>query len=96
MSRYRAICDKVIVQRDPVVEKTSNVFMPDNMKKKTPPRVGTVLSVGEEVKYTKVGDRVVFTEYSGHSVKETQDLVESDILSMHEYEILTILPSEEQ
>lgn len=84
---FKAICDRIIVQRDAAVE-TSHLMIPEKVKKA--PRSGSVLSVGAEVKYTKVGDKVFFNEYAGQYLEPTQDLTESELISMREDEVLAI------
>lgn len=84
---FRVIYDRVLVKRDSKVE-TSHLMIPDKVKKA--PRTGVILSVGDEVKYVAVGDHVVFSEYAGHFLEPSQDLIESDLIVMREDEILAI------
>ena len=84
---FRVIYDRVLVKRDSKVE-TSHLMIPDKVKKA--PRTGVILSVGDEVKYVKVGDHIVFNEYAGQYLEPTQDLIESDFIVMREDEVLAI------
>jgi len=81
-----AVGTKIIVQRDPKPAPMEGaLILPDEVD--PPPRTGTVLSVGAEVKYDiREGDRVYFHEYAGHFLDK--DLEDVDLLSLGEDEIL--------
>lgn len=85
--KFRVIYDRVLIKRDDRIE-TSHLMIPDNVRK--PPRTGTIISAGDEVKYVKVGDRVVFNSYAGTFLEPSQDLTESDLIVMREDEVLAI------
>lgn len=87
--KHKVIYDRILVQRDPEPEPTSNVLMPHEVKK--PPRTGVIQEIGPEVKYLKAGLRVTFNEYAGYYVQTTQELSDSDLISMREDEILTYI-----
>ncbi len=54
--RVRAIMDRIFVRLDKLPQ--SNVFLPENYEQER--CIGTVESVGEQVKSVKTGDRVLF------------------------------------
>jgi len=90
----RPIGDRVIVQRVGSVEKTkSGLYLPDAAQEK--PQEGRVIAVGsgrtlpsgKAVKpEVKVGDRIIFSKYSGSEIdvdgKEHVFLGEDDILAI--------------
>ena len=85
--------DKIVVERLEAEAKTSGgIILPDTAKEK--PKQGKVLAVGEGkplesgkrgALQVKVGDRVLFTSYSGSEVtvegKEYLIMTEDDILA---------------
>ena len=85
---YRVLGDKVLVRRDPESIREGSLLLPSEVIKA--PRVGEVISVGEEVARVKLGERVVFHEYAGHFLKVDQDLDETDLIVMREDEILAV------
>jgi len=85
---YRVLGDKVLVRRDPEYQQEGGLLLPSDVKKA--PRVGEILSIGEEVTRVKLGERVVFHEYAGHFLKADQDLDETDLIVMREDEILAV------
>ncbi len=94
--KIRPLRDRIIVKRVAEEEKTSGgVIIPDTAKEK--PIEGTVLAVGngkvqEDGKVraldVKVGDRILFTKYSGSEVKlegeEHLVIREEDVLGVVE------------
>jgi chaperonin GroES len=86
--------DRVVVRPLEREEKTaSGLYLPDNAKEK--PQEAEVISVGpgrfEDGKRiapdVKVGDKVVFSKYSGTEVK----LDGEDVLILHESDILAVI-----
>lgn len=78
------LADRVIAQREAAEAKTaSGLYLPDNAKEK--PAHATVRAVGPKVKDVKVGDQVVFREYSTSDLKingeEYLIVKEEDILA---------------
>lgn len=86
--------DKIVVERLEADDKTTGgIILPDTAKEK--PKQGKILSLGEgkaledggRAKFqVKVGDRVLFTSYSGtevtHEGKEYLIMTEDDILAV--------------
>jgi chaperonin GroES len=86
--------DKIVVERVEADEKTAGgIILPDTAKEK--PKQGKVISVGEGKPLdsgkrapfqVKVGDRVLFSSYSGNEVtldgKEYLIMTEDDILAV--------------
>lgn len=86
--------DKIVVERMEADDKsTGGIILPDTAKEK--PKQGKVLSLGEgkaleeggrAAFQVKVGDRVLFTSYSGtevtHEGKEYLIMTEDDILAV--------------
>lgn len=89
------LSDKVLVKRLEAEEKSAGgIVLPDNAREK--PRQGKVLAVGQGHRLesgarapfsVKVGDRVLFSSYSGSEVKVDTE----DYLLMAEEEILAII-----
>jgi len=88
--------DKILVKRLEAEDKTTGgILLPDSAKEK--PRQGKILSLGEGKRLdsgkrapfqVKVGDRVLFTSYSGTEVvvdgEERLIMTEDDILAVVE------------
>lgn len=85
---YRVFFDRILVRRDGELANETGILMPHDVKK--PPKTGTVLRVGAEVKYLKVNDRVIFSEYSGYYLQTTQELSDPDLIVMREDEVLAV------
>lgn len=76
--------DRVVAKKETPAEKTaSGFFMPGEAKEK--PSYATVESVGPDVKIIKVGDKIIFKEYSTTDIEiDGQDFLivkEEDILA---------------
>jgi len=68
----KPLADRVVAMREEVSTKTaSGLYLPENSKEK--PVIAKVSAVGPDVKHLKVGDRIVYKEYS------TTDLKVNDI-----------------
>ncbi len=62
------LADRVVATREVAATKTaSGLYLPDNVKEKT--TVATVKAIGKDVKSIKVGDRIVYKEYSTTELK---------------------------
>lgn len=78
------LSDRVVAVREEAKTQTaSGIYLPDSSKEK--PVVAVVQAVGSEVKHVKVGDRIVYKEYSTTDLKidDTTFLIvrEEDILA---------------
>jgi len=72
MSLLKPLADRVLIEPSPAEEKTaSGIIIPDTAKEK--PLEGTVVAAGngkpEEPMTVKVGDKVIFGQYSGTEIK---------------------------
>ncbi|MEA2066540.1 MAG: co-chaperone GroES [Thermotogota bacterium] len=78
---------RVLVKRKPEVTKTAGgIFIPDTCTEK--PMEGDILSIGDEVKKVKPGEKVLFAKFAGVEV------VSNDVgmfLIMDENELLGII-----
>lgn len=60
--------DRVVAVREQAAEKTaSGLYLPDNAKEK--PVVAKVVAIGKEAKSVKVGDKILYKEYSTTELK---------------------------
>ena len=94
-TKLQPLGDRVVVEREESEGKTAGgIILPDTAKDK--PARGVVVSVGDgkllddgtRAKFqVKVGDRVLFTSYSGEEFK----VVDQDLLLMRESDILAII-----
>ena len=76
--------DRVVAQVEEASNKTaSGLYLPDNAKEK--PKVAKVAAVGSSVQDVKVGDKIVYKEYSTTEIKvegvEYIILKEEDVLA---------------
>lgn len=75
--------DRIVAVREQAAEKTaSGLYLPDNAKEK--PVLAKVVAAGKDAKQVKVGDKILYKEYSTTELKidGTEYLVvkEEDIL----------------
>jgi len=80
----KPLADRVVAVREEAKTKTaSGIYLPDNAKEK--PVLAIVEAVGPEVKGIKVGDKIVYKEYSTTELKidGTEYLIvkEEDVLA---------------
>jgi chaperonin GroES len=80
----KPLADRVVAEREEAQERTSSgLYLPDNAKEK--PVIAKVVGVGPDVKSLKVGDRIVYKEYSTTNLKvnDTDYLIvkEEDVLA---------------
>lgn len=80
----KPLADRVVAVREEAQTKTaSGLYIPDNAKEK--PVMAKVMAVGPDVKSLKVGDRIVYKEYSTTELKinGTEYLIvkEEDVLA---------------
>ncbi len=72
MSLLKPLADRVLIEPSPAEEKTaSGIIIPDTAKEK--PLEGKIVAVGngkpEEPLTVKVGDKVIYGQYSGTEIK---------------------------
>lgn len=70
--KFKPLADRVLIESAPAEQKTaSGIFIPDTAKEK--PLKGTVIAAGkgkiDEPMTVKVGDTVLFGQYSGTEIK---------------------------
>lgn len=80
----KPLADRVVAVREEAAAKTaSGLYLPDNSKEK--PVLAKVVAVGPDVKSLKVGDKIVYKEYSTTELKVegTEYLIvkEEDVLA---------------
>ncbi|NTW61690.1 co-chaperone GroES [Candidatus Saccharibacteria bacterium] len=83
-SPIKPLADRVVAIRVEASNKTaSGLYLPDNAKEK--PVMASVLAVGPDVKGIKVGDKIVYKEYSTTDLKiDNQEYLivkEEDVLA---------------
>jgi chaperonin GroES len=67
-SPIKPLADRVVAMREEALAKTvSGIYLPDNTKEK--PVVANVIAVGPDVKSLRVGDKIVYKEYSTTELK---------------------------
>lgn len=75
MLSVKPVLDRLIIKQDPAEEKVGVLLIPENAKQA--PRQGTVMAIGPGARLSdgkvvpmevKVGDKVVYMEYSGHDI----------------------------
>lgn len=79
----KPLADRVVAVREEVKTQTaSGIFLPDNAKEK--PVLAEVTAVGPDVKGIKVGDKIVYKEYSTTELK----IDDSEFLIVKEEDVL--------
>lgn len=64
----KPLADRVVAVREKAASKTaSGIYLPDGAKEK--PVMATVEAVGSDVKGIKIGDRILYKEYSTTEIK---------------------------
>ncbi len=64
----KPLADRVVAVKEEAATKTaSGLYLPDNAKEK--PVLAKVVAVGPDVKSLKVGDKIVYKEYSTTELK---------------------------
>lgn len=82
-SPIKPLADRVVAVREKAVEKTaSGLYLPEQAKEK--PVSATVKAIGGDVKNIKIGDKILYKEYSTTELKidNTEYLIvkEEDVL----------------
>jgi chaperonin GroES len=77
--------DRIVAVKDePQAKTASGLYLPDNAKQK--PVAANVVAVGKAVKDVKVGDKVIYKEYSTTEIKiDSQEYIivkEEDVLAV--------------
>jgi chaperonin GroES len=80
----KPLADRIVAVREDVAIKTaSGIYLPDNAKEK--PVIAKVEAVGPDVKMLKIGDKIIYKEYSTTELKinGTEYLIvkEEDVLA---------------
>ena len=84
-SPIKPLGDRVVAVREEAATKTaSGLYLPDNAKEK--PVLAKISAVGKDVKDVKVGDKILYKEYSTTEIKindkEYLIVKEEDILGV--------------
>ncbi|HEU4830727.1 MAG TPA: co-chaperone GroES [Candidatus Saccharimonadales bacterium] len=67
-SPIKPLADRIVAVREEAQTKTaSGIYLPDNAKEK--PVIAKVVAVGPDVKHVKLGDKIVYKEYSTTELK---------------------------
>lgn len=67
-SPIKPLADRVVAVREEAQEKTaSGLYLPDNAKEK--PVLAKVVAVGKDAKSVKVGNKILYKEYSTTEIK---------------------------
>jgi len=95
-SKIKPLGNRVLIQRSKAQTTKGGILLPDTAQEK--PKEGLVVAVGPgkldengktETMYVKVGDKVLFSSYSGTEVKNLAE--EEELLIMSEDDILGVL-----
>lgn len=95
-SKIKPLGNRVLIQRSKAQTTKGGILLPDTAQEK--PKEGTVIAAGPgkldengklEPMNVKVGDKVLFSSYSGTEVKNLAE--EDELLIMSEEDILGIL-----
>ncbi len=61
--------NRITVKPETVADKKGLLFIPDMVKNREEPQIGTVIEVGNEVVEIKAGDNILFGKGSGTKIK---------------------------
>lgn len=94
--------DRVLVKPDEVsskIESTIDLHKTDATKSKEKPQTGYVLSIGDDCKLVKVGDRVFFNNYAGLEFDipakvKILGIQKDKLLIMSEREVMAVIERE--
>jgi Co-chaperonin GroES (HSP10) len=82
-SVIKPLGDRVVATRiEAETQTVSGLFLPDQAKEK--PIVALVIAIGSDVKHVKVGDKIIYKEFSTTEVK----IDDTDYLIVKEEDIL--------
>lgn len=94
MSQIKPLGNRILVKRSKAETSKGGILLPDSAQEK--PKEGTVIAVGPgkydesgklEAMHVKVGDRILFSAYSGTEIKINNE----DELILSEDDVLGIL-----
>ena len=82
----------ILVQPDGKESRESEfgILTPSNVEQEQK-AIGTVLSVGNEIKDVKKGDRVVYGAYAGEKIKFKESSKEVDFVLLHDEDVLAFI-----
>lgn len=83
---------QILVKPDPEPSRASEhgVYKPDNVEQDVK-SIGTVESVGPEVKDVKKGDRVVYGAFAGEKLKFSDSLKDADFILLFDEDVLAFI-----
>lgn len=82
----KPLADRVVAVREKAQQTTaSGLYLPDNAKEK--PVVAKIEAIGPDVKHLKVGDKIIYKEYSTTELK----VDDVDYLIVKEEDVLATL-----
>ncbi len=83
---------QVLVKPDPAESKESEsgLLVPDAVEQEQK-AIGTVISVGPEIKDVKKGDRVIYGAYAGESIKLREDGAEVEYKLLFDEDVLAFI-----
>lgn len=96
MHKIKPLGNRVLVKRFKAQTSKGGILLPDSAQEK--PKEGEVVAVGpgkvdedgkQEAMYVKIGDRILFSSYSGTEVKNTEG--DDEFLILSQDDILGIL-----
>src|SRR5688572_10805895 len=96
-SKIKPLGNRVLIKCSKAAQTKGGIFLPDSAQEK--PKEGTILAVGpgkvneegkRETMFVKMGDRVLFSSYSGTEVKQPNE-DEEEYIIMSEDDILGVL-----
>ena len=88
--KVKPMFSSIFVLPDKIVDKTdSGIILSDYTKKR--PTSGTVLAVGPKVKEIKVGDRIIYGEFSGAKEIMEYGSQDTEIFLMTEDDVIALL-----
>ncbi len=72
---------RVVVERDPTLEKVGSIIIPEKARRK--PQMGKVTAIGDAVTTLKVGDVVLFGKHSALDVEGAGCFIwEADVMAV--------------
>lgn len=82
--------NSIFILPDKTIDRTeSGIILTDYSKKR--PTSGTIIAFGKEVKDFKIGDRIIYGEFSGHKQIINYNNEDTEIFIMTPEDILALL-----